>query len=693
MPYLLSRIKLALSYSLKLTIIVLFLLTQLSLSELFLCQNNIINTDKDNNILINTAHADTTDPWYSNNYTYRKKITIDHTKVSHTGATNNLSNFPVLINIQGDPSLISSNNKVRNDFNDVIFVNQADNQPLNYEVESYDSGSGNILVWVKIPTLYDSAAAQDSIIYMYYGYPTATPNTTANKQGVWDDGGGGYYKGVWHVGESGTGAVGDYKDSTANGNNSTNTSSEPTKAAGQIGEGQSFDGSTNIASTNNSSLNITDNITVSAWVNISSLSATVDDGIVGKCNFRNGYALARKHWSSHLSFTVGDGSTSANAASTQDLVAGQWAYLVGTATANGSMYLYKNGVQIGTGTAGIIVNSGNTLKIGDDEKITPGHFHGSIDEVRVSNIARSADWISTEFTNQSDATPDNNFIKTLSSEENSTPPQVTGVIEGSIYNTNKTITFNKGTATLNGQNFTTGSTVSTPGTYTLIVTDIAGTVTIHFTISSSSSPFTPPIKPNIDNVKSFLSSNTNILSSIPNNIYQIAVSTSQDFKNVSWELFNISKLNTIKQTANTLYLKFRTNKGASSDMVTFIPQQKNTASTILKDGDIVKLINNPDIYIIKYINNKQYKRLILSPKVFKSYGHLKWSNIKIISQQELDTFIASNLVKVKNDNNIYILTPEGDIGKRQVLDITKVYDKDSIYEINTTDRDSYRLSK
>jgi len=70
-----------------------------------------------------------------------------------------------------------------------------------------------------------------------------------------------------------------------------------------------------------------------------------------------------------------------------------------------------------------------------------------------------------------------------------TPPTITGVTNDGFYNANRTITFNEGTATMNGAAFTSGSTVSSEGTYTLIVADEAGNVTtVNFTIDK-----TPPI--------------------------------------------------------------------------------------------------------------------------------------------------------------------------------------------------------
>jgi len=71
----------------------------------------------------------------------------------------------------------------------------------------------------------------------------------------------------------------------------------------------------------------------------------------------------------------------------------------------------------------------------------------------------------------------------LNAEKN---PIVSGVNDHYIYNTSKTITFNRGTATLNGNAFTNGGTVSANGTYVLAVTDNSGNCTVvHFTIDKT----------------------------------------------------------------------------------------------------------------------------------------------------------------------------------------------------------------
>jgi len=103
-----------------------------------------------------------------------------------------------------------------------------------------------------------------------------------------------------------------------------------------------------------------------------------------------------------------------------------------------------------------------------------------------------------------------------------------------------------------------------------------------------------------------------------------------------------------------------------------------------------------DVFIIKLVGTKAFKRLVLNPQVFTSYAHLKWSNLKKISVAEIKEYKTSALVRaaVAGDPKVYVLAPNGDVGTKQwVDDLTcfnsKGYDWDSVYTINTTDRDNY----
>jgi len=113
-----------------------------------------------------------------------------------------------------------------------------------------------------------------------------------------------------------------------------------------------------------------------------------------------------------------------------------------------------------------------------------------------------------------------------------------------------------------------------------------------------------------------------------------------------------------------------------------------SASTIA-EGAIVKTADNPDVYIIKYNAGNQYKRLVLNPQVFQSYGHLKWENLLTVSQSELDSFVNSDLVRVDGYADIYQLVSEGDVGGKYQITSTVGYDLNSVYTINSVDVGNY----
>jgi hypothetical protein len=114
----------------------------------------------------------------------------------------------------------------------------------------------------------------------------------------------------------------------------------------------------------------------------------------------------------------------------------------------------------------------------------------------------------------------------------------------------------------------------------------------------------------------------------------------------------------------------------------------------IPDGALIRANGGIDVYIVKYMGTKMFKRLILSPSVFNSYQHLKWSNVMDVDQSVLDSFTTSNLVRAVNDPKVYELYPAGDTGQKRWIETADVFtrlglDWDSVYEINQVDRDSY----
>ncbi|MCH6583286.1 MAG: DUF2341 domain-containing protein, partial [Proteobacteria bacterium] len=191
--------------------------------------------------------------WYDNNWQYRKKITIDFTKV-----TANLTNFPVLINLATDAELMAN---ARADGFDILFTDDDETTKLDHERELYVSATGELVAWVRIPSLPSTV---DKVIYIYYGNPGALDQQ--NAPGVWDTN----YKLVQHLQEGDSTVTDFYKDSTSNDNHGTLTDADGDSAAATKIDGAfDFEGDADrIAVPNSASLNpTTDKLTISLWMN------------------------------------------------------------------------------------------------------------------------------------------------------------------------------------------------------------------------------------------------------------------------------------------------------------------------------------------------------------------------------------------------------------------------------------------
>jgi hypothetical protein len=133
-----------------------------------------------------------------------------------------------------------------------------------------------------------------------------------------------------------------------------------------------------------------------------------------------------------------------------------------------------------------------------------------------------------------------------------------------------------------------------------------------------------------------------------------------------------------------------------------------SAATTIVDGDLISsnatnsdgtpTLASLDVYIVKIVGTKKFKRLVLNPQVFNSYGHLKWENIKEVSQAEVDSFTTSSLARVDGNDKVYALTPSGDTGAKSWINLTAAQflglsqsDPDSIYTINSVDGSNYSV--
>lgn len=324
-------------------------------------------------------------------YGYRRAITIDHTKVPNTDQ----SNFPVLISgTFSYLATVANGGKVQSaNGYDIIFTNDAPGSTkLDHEIESYNPATGAISFWVRIPVL---SHITDTVIYVQYG-SSAITTSQENKAGVWDSG----YKGVWHLGN---GTSLNVSDSTSNANNGTNNGA--TAISGEIGGGASFNGSSQfigigpMGTMSNSST-----LTLSAWAKPSSSSGV--QRIVALTGSSNSFAVNLQENGGMFVAQTGKATVGGdNATDTSSFTTGQWYYVLGTFD-GGNVALYVNGAKksmTAYNNATSSVGSTNGWSIGKYVELGADYqwWNGSIDEVRLSSVVRSSDWIAAEYNNQS----------------------------------------------------------------------------------------------------------------------------------------------------------------------------------------------------------------------------------------------------------------------------------------------------
>ncbi|MFW9773419.1 MAG: DUF2341 domain-containing protein, partial [Candidatus Thorarchaeota archaeon] len=280
---------------------------------------------------------------------------------------------------------------------------------LHYEIEvfnqTFNSTHAQLIAWVCIPRL---SPFEDTVIRMYYG--NSTMLSQENRLGVWESN----YLGIWHLSEDGNGTLNEYLDSSEYSNHGQggkgNILHVPTQTSGMIGLGQDFnnlDGKYDFIDCGDDPiLDITGNqITLQAWVYNDLAPVDRARGIVNHKGWYDGYSLFIRRNMEKIAFNL-PGETH-QLTSAWDVTMNEWHYVA--ATYDGSwMRIYIDGAQ----DPNIMSKTGNIEPSSAEKDVWIGHadqpqdvswsgeWDGLIDELRISRVARSADWIQTEYNNQ-----------------------------------------------------------------------------------------------------------------------------------------------------------------------------------------------------------------------------------------------------------------------------------------------------
>ena len=334
--------------------------------------------------------------WLSN-WKKRIKITTDKDKID-----GDLSNFPVLLKVTsaGVFTELGADSKK-------IAVTTSNGVTQNYvEIENWNNGSNIAWLWTKVPTI---VSGTDTDIYLYYD-KTKEDNTdyvgdigSAPGKNVWDDN----FVGVWHMNQDPSGGSNCIKDSTSNTNHGTPGGSMTSGdlVDGKVGKALDFDGS-------NDEVDIGANLfsnstgTVEVIVNVTSFAAVYRIFATGDVSTTNDWLKFDTRADSRFRFDI-NGSTVYNIMDTVSTFSTSTNYYLSWLSDGSSYLCYVNGSFESLSTmAGnndgkwySSLDAGTfTNWIGRWERSSSGgSFNGIIDEVRVSNIARSASWIKATY--------------------------------------------------------------------------------------------------------------------------------------------------------------------------------------------------------------------------------------------------------------------------------------------------------
>lgn len=325
---------------------------------------------------------------------YRKRITINSDKIDGT-----LSHFPVLIFNASDSNL---QDHALPSGNDIVFLPFSEEwqtgtwrNTYDFEIERYDSSTGELVAWVRIPEVSDDV---DTEFFMYYNCSITNFNKE-NQSGVWQSN----FTMVHHFEEE----SGTLYDSTSNDYDGTNNGAAYNDSS-LIGGGYDFDitGADYINLGTSEIIANQANYAIELWYKTSYTGVLESietfygetDGVV------NGIVLGLTDAGApHL--WVYDGSNfntgTTDYFGTND---NQWHQLYFVKNASNDWQVYVDGYKRSTYTTGIGNIAGiDDVRIGmESSSLSEDTFDGTLDEIRLSDASRNQNWINATYFNLND---------------------------------------------------------------------------------------------------------------------------------------------------------------------------------------------------------------------------------------------------------------------------------------------------
>ena len=263
-------------------------------------------------------------PGWLSGWSYREPVNISSSSA--------LTNYQV--NVTVDTASLISAGKMNASGDDIRFTDSDGTTLINYWIES-GINTASTKIWVKVPTIPTTVTT----IYMYYGNTTAASDSDYDNTFTKDYGETGL-AGLWHF-DDGTSPT---ADSSGNKNNGTIHGASWVGSDGGQWDGQNvqfstgnslrFAGNDYVEVPDSTSLDITDAITLEAWINTTAYNDY--DRIIAKpwesnTDPWNVYALFFDNEATpHILMQVTVNNIGYYVASTSTILQNQWVHIAGT---------------------------------------------------------------------------------------------------------------------------------------------------------------------------------------------------------------------------------------------------------------------------------------------------------------------------------------------------------------------------
>ena len=286
------------------------------------------------------------------------------------------TNFPLLVRLNSGNFPFS---QAQSDGRDIRFTT-AGGVDISYQIEQWDAVNGQAAVWLKIPTITGNSRQE---IKMYWGKPDAPSQSSGAN--VFNAANG--YVCVFHLNDTLTDAVGTLTPTPANGG--------PSLASGIIGKGRTFTAGQGVNCGDNLTTLPSGNTSHSTQVWFRSGSSNFD--IVDWAREDAGNKVQVRLLSPPRIYIDGN---FASVTGTSTLTTGQWHQVVHTYSAGtpGTSRIYVDGLLDASDSVTMNITPPSIMRLGG--WYNTYQFVGAMDEVRLSNVTRSANWIKLEYENQ-----------------------------------------------------------------------------------------------------------------------------------------------------------------------------------------------------------------------------------------------------------------------------------------------------